>query len=159
MKGLKECTTLCYLERGNEYLVMYRGKKENDENSGKYIGVGGHLEKGETPEECAFREIREETGLMAHSLTYRGLITFVFPDKDELAFLYTTSDFGGTGRTECEEGSLRWVDRDELLTLPIWEGDAVFLKLLRDTKAPFSVKLVYENVGSGELKLSRVVTG
>ena len=144
MKGAKECTTLCYLEKDNKYLVMHRCKRRNDENSEKYIGIGGHMEKGETPEECIRRETLEETGLTLNSLKYRGLLTFVFDNKDELAFLYTSSDFSGDLNTRCDEGELMWVDKEELLDYPIWEGDKIFLKRLNESIEPFSLKLVYE---------------
>ena len=144
MKGAKECTTLCYIERDNKYLVMHRCNREDDENKDKYIGIGGHVEKGETPLECVKREALEETGLTLNNPIYRGLITFVFEDKDELAFLYTCRDFEGQLTDDCPEGQLMWVDKDELLALPIWEGDKLFLERLNEDDKPFSLKLVYE---------------
>lgn len=144
MKGYKECTTLCYIEKDGQYLMMHRERKINDENSGKYIGVGGHVEHGETPEECVVREVLEETGLKLNSYKLRGLITFSFEDKDELAFLYTSEDYEGEPKTECSEGSLTWVKKEKVTELPIWEGDKIFLDLLNKRQDYFSLKLVYK---------------
>lgn len=144
MKGMKECTTLCYIEKDNKYLVMKRGKRAEDENSGKYIGVGGHIEDGETPEECIIREVFEETGLTLKSFKLRGLLTFTFEHKDEIAFLYTADDYDGELKVDCNEGELSWVDKTELLSLPLWEGDKIFLKRLVEDEEYFSLKLVYE---------------
>ena len=140
----RECTTLCYIEKDDSYLMLHRTKKENDENHDKYIGVGGHIEDGETPEECVKREIFEETGLTANSIKLRGLLTFVFEDKDELAWLYTVEDFSGKIKN-CDEGELQWVKKKDILGLPLWEGDSIFLKLLQESDEYFSLKLVYEN--------------
>ena len=144
MNGLKECTTLCYIENDGKYLMMYRSKKKDDENKGKYIGPGGHLEPGETPEECVLREVKEETGLTLTDYKLRGLITFVFENKDELAFLYTSDKFEGTLNEDCNEGRLEWVDKDSLKSVPLWEGDKIFLRLLNERESYFSLKLVYE---------------
>ncbi|MBP5173487.1 MAG: NUDIX domain-containing protein, partial [Clostridia bacterium] len=70
-------TVLCYISRGDSYLLLYRNKKENDENEGKWIGIGGRIEEGESPEDCLIREVREETGLQLDGYRYRGLVTFV----------------------------------------------------------------------------------
>lgn len=146
MKGAKECTTLCYIEKDGKYLLMHRpGSNPLDENSGKYIGVGGHMEKGESPEDCVIREVKEETGLSLKSYKLRGLLTFVFENKDELAFLYTSDDFEGTLSTDCDEGTLHWIDKSKVFDLPLWEGDKIFLDLLNTRSDYFSLKLVYEN--------------
>lgn len=137
-------TTLCYPERGGRYLMLHRTKKQNDENHDKWIGVGGKFEYGESPEDCMRREILEETGLTVTSFRYRGIVTFVSDEYGtEYMHLFTCSDWTGTLR-ECDEGELAWIDKKELLSLPMWEGDRIFLELL-DTNAPFfSLKLVYE---------------
>ena len=136
-------TTLCYVENNGRWLMMHRVKKDADENAGKWIGPGGHLLENETPEECVRREVREETGLELRDLKLRGIITFILPDwGNELTFLYTAR----TDRTElpeCEEGILRWVPMDEVMGLPLWEGDRVFLPLLRGGGDCFSLKLNY----------------
>ncbi|MBR6205809.1 MAG: 8-oxo-dGTP diphosphatase [Oscillospiraceae bacterium] len=135
-------TTLCYLERDGRWLMLHRTKKENDINRDKYIGVGGHLEHGESPEDCVRREILEETGLQGGSLRLRGLLTFVIDDIDELSFLYTGEGFSGEPR-ECDEGELVWIDRAGVYGLPLWEGDRLFLRLLEEDRPFFSLKLVY----------------
>ncbi len=137
-------TTLCYPERDGRYLMLHRTKKQNDENRDKWIGVGGKFEYGESPEDCMKREILEETGLTITSFRYRGIVTFVSNEYGtEYMHLFTCSDWTGTLR-ECDEGELAWIDKKELLSLPMWEGDRIFLELL-DANAPFfSLKLVYE---------------
>ncbi len=138
----KEVTTLCYLEKNEKYLMMHRTKKEHDINKDKYIGLGGHLEHGESPEECVRREILEESGLTAGKLKLRGIITFVIDDADEYTFLYTGDDFSGELK-ECDEGDLVWIDKEELEKLPIWEGDKIFFRLLKEEHPFFSLKLTY----------------
>ena len=138
----KEVTTLCYLEKNEKYLMMHRTKKEHDINKDKYIGLGGHLEHGESPEECVRREILEESGLTAGNLRLRGIITFVIDDADEYTFLYTGDDFSGELK-ECDEGDLVWIDKEELEKLPIWEGDKIFFRLLKEEHPFFSLKLTY----------------
>ena len=137
-------STLCYLERGEEYLMLHRVKKKNDANHDKWIGVGGKFEEGESPEECILRETREETGLTLTEYRYRGLVTFVsdlWPT--EYMHLFTASTWEGTP-IPCEEGELAWIKKSKLLSLPLWEGDKIFLRLL-DTDEPFfSLKLRYE---------------
>ena len=137
-------STLCYLERGEEYLMLHRVKKKNDANHDKWIGVGGKFEEGESPEECILRETREETGLTLTEYRYRGLVTFVsdlWPT--EYMHLFTATGWEGTP-IPCEEGELAWIKKSKLLSLPLWEGDKIFLRLL-DTDEPFvSLKLRYE---------------
>ncbi len=137
-------TTLCYVEKDNKYLMLHRTKKEKDINKDKYIGIGGHLEHGESPTECVMREAKEEAGLTLINPKLRGLITFVIDDLDEYTFLYTCSDFEGE-LIECNEGDLEWVEKDRISELPLWEGDMVFFKLLDETEDFFSLKLVYVN--------------
>lgn len=138
-------TTLCYIEKDGKYLLINRNKKSHDLNQGKFIGVGGHLEFGETPEECIKREVTEETGLILNSFKLRGLLTFVIDDYMEYAFLYTSNDFSGSLKTDCDEGDLIWVEKEKIPTLPLWEGDEIFLKLLNTRENYFSLKLVYKN--------------
>jgi 8-oxo-dGTP diphosphatase len=137
-----ELTTLCYVERDGRYLMMYRNRKKDDVNAGKYIGIGGHVELHETPDECIVREALEETGLRLRNVRLRGLLTFVIDGRDERTFLYTCSDFEGEAGG-CSEGELVWVERDRVRDLPLWEGDAVFLSLLSEREDVFSLKLVY----------------
>lgn len=137
-------TTLCYLIKDGKYLMLYRNKKENDINAGKYIGVGGHVEEGESPVDCIIREVVEETGLTVNSLRTRGFITFVMGKETEHAFLYTSEDFAGELKASCNEGELSWVDKDKVLDLQLWEGDRVFLKLLNETDKFFTIKLIYD---------------
>ena len=137
-------TTLCYLERGEEYLMLHRTKKENDLNHDKWIGVGGKFQDKESPEDCLLRETWEETGLTLTSYRYRGLVTFIsnlWPT--EYMHLFTAHGFEGE-LTACDEGELRWVEKDEVLSLPLWEGDREFLRLLREDAPFFSLKLVYQ---------------
>ena len=118
-------TTLCYVEKEGKYLMLHRTKKEHDINKDKYIGIGGHIEHGETPTECIKREALEETGLILKNPRLRGLITFVIDDTDEYSFLYTCTDFEGT-LSECQEGDLEWIEKERIFDLPLWEGDKVF---------------------------------
>lgn len=143
-------STLCYLEKDGQYLMLHRVKKKNDVNEGKWIGVGGHFEDGESPEECILREVKEETGYTLTSYQYRGIVTFVFAEEEtEYMSLFTADGFTGEP-IECNEGVLKWIDKKEVLNLNLWEGDKIFLKLL-DEKIPFfSLKLVYSF--EGELK-------
>ena len=138
-------TVLCYLERDGAYLMMHRIKKENDENHDKWIGVGGKIEAGESPFDAARREIFEECALKPSSLDYRGIITFVSDEwGTEYMHLFTSSDFVGTPSLECDEGVLEWVKKEDIPSLPIWEGDKIFLSLLDTEKRFFSLKLVYQ---------------
>ena len=141
-------TTLCYIERDGCLLMLHRVKKEHDENAGKWIGIGGHLEEGESPLECARREVREETGLTLTDLRLRGMITFILPDwGDEISFLYTATTREDP-RWDCPEGELKWVPREEMASLPLWEGDRVFLPLLDTREDVFDLKLVYAAGGA-----------
>lgn len=141
---MRNLTTLCYIEREDSYLMMHRVKKEKDINKDKWIGVGGHFEPGESPEECLLREVREETGLELTGWRLRGIITFVTDVYEpEYMFLYTADDFEGE-ITDCDEGTLEWVKKSEVYDLPIWEGDKVFFRLLEERREFFSLKLRYE---------------
>ena len=137
-------STLCYIEKDGKYLMLHRVKKKQDINAGKWIGVGGKFEKDESPEECVIREVREETGLRLTSWRYRGIVTFISArGETEYMSLFTADGFTGE-LTECSEGVLRWVDRREVLSLELWEGDRIFLKLLEEERPFFSLKLVYD---------------
>lgn len=153
-------TTLCYLYGELGVLMLHRTKKENDINKDKYIGVGGHLEQGESPEECVLREVKEETGLTMTSYRLRGIITFVIDDIDEITFLYTCDawegELGGdwdpacssdakapAPAASCDEGELVWIAPDRIEELPIWPGDKIFFRLLSEREDVFSLKLTY----------------
>ena len=136
-------TTLCYLERGDEYLMLHRTKKKNDENHDKWIGVGGKFEANESPEDCMRREIFEETGLTVTSYRYRGIVTFVSDIYEtEYMHLFTVTDWTGEAR-ECDEGELAWIKKQKLFDLTLWQGDRIFLKLLQEDVPFFSLKLTY----------------
>lgn len=138
-------STLCYLENDrNEYLMLHRVKKENDANRDKWIGIGGKFEDGESPEECVTRETLEETGLTLTDYRYRGLVTFV-SDRWETEYMHLFTASGWTGELKsCDEGVLEWIHRDALAALPQWQGDRIFLRLLREGVPFFSLKLCYE---------------
>ncbi len=137
-------STLCYLEQNGQYLMLHRVKKENDINHDKWIGVGGKFKDGESPEECLLREVREETGFELLDYRLRGIITFTSDRwETEYMYLYTADKFTGT-QTDCDEGELVWVRRDELDSLTLWEGDRIFLKLLAEDSPFFSLKLRYK---------------
>jgi 8-oxo-dGTP diphosphatase len=160
-------TTLCYVEKDGAYLMLHRVKKENDVNAGKWVGVGGHFEEKESPFDCAVREIYEETGLAAAALCYRGVVSFVSDAYEtEQMHLFTVPDFLGddcfpryeNGRVDtesCSEGNLAWVKKDEVFSLPLWEGDKVFLSLLDGDEPFFALKLVYQ----GDTLVSATLNG
>lgn len=136
-------TTLCYIERGDQYLMLHRTKKENDCNHDKWQGVGGHFEPGETPEQCALREIWEETGLTATEYCYRGIVHFhsnLWESED--MHLFTVTGFTGEMKV-CDEGDLEWISKSRLMELTMWEGDRIFLKLLEDGAPFFELTLKY----------------
>lgn len=136
-------TTLCYLEQNGQYLLLHRVKKEKDINKDKYIGVGGHFLYGESPDECLCREVLEETGLTLRSFRARGIVTFVYgEDVVEYMHLYTADAWDGEMH-ECDEGELVWISKERVCDLPVWEGDKVFFRLLREEAPFFSLKLVY----------------
>ena len=137
-------STLCYIERDGCYLMMHRVRKKNDINHDKWIGVGGKFEEGESPEDCVMRETTEETGLRLIRPRYRGIVTFVFEGGTEYMHLFTATEYEGHLREDCDEGVLEWVDKRRLLTLPLWQGDLIFLRLLDEDAPFFSLKLVYE---------------
>lgn len=137
-------TTLCYIKKNDCFLMLYRNKKKNDENEGKWVGVGGKFEPGETPEECLVREVYEETGLKLTKYHFHGVISFI-SDKwdDEEMYLYTGLDFEGHIRERCDEGTLKWIPKSEILKLNMWEGDPYFLKPLVEGQKNISLRLTY----------------
>lgn len=141
-------TTLCYLEKNDSYLLLHRIKKQNDINKDKWIGVGGHFEDFESPDECLVREVFEETGLKLNSYQFRGIVTFVSNDSGEKMYeymcLYTSSDFSGT-MIDCDEGKLEWIKKADMKKLNFWEGDYIFLDLIEKNEPFFSLKLEYKN--------------
>ena len=150
-----ENTTLIYIEKNSKYLMLHRTKKENDINRDKWIGIGGHFEEAESPEDCVKREVMEETGLTLNSMEYRGIVTFVSDDNfTEFMHLFWSNDFSGNIK-ECNEGELEWVEKSRMKELPHWEGDEIFLDLLEKRVPFFSLKLVYKK---GEL-LQAVLNG
>ncbi len=152
MEEKQDCrnlTTLCYIERKNRYLMMHRVAEKEDANQGKWIGVGGHFQVGESPEECLLREVKEETGVTLTSYRLRGIITFVSDEWGcEYMYLYTADGFEGEldeQRMEsCREGILKWIPKKEIFFLNLWEGDRLFLKLLLQEEKLFSMKLEYQ---------------
>ena len=147
-------TTICYIEKDGKTLMLYRNKKKNDVHEGKYVGIGGKFEFGETPEECIIREIKEETGLTVNSLRYHGLISFPkFANDDNwYMFIFSCRDFEGEvpedRLDDCPEGRLLWGDNDKVMDLNMWDGDRVFLEWVA-TKKVFNAKIEYKD---GELK-------
>lgn len=136
-------TTLCYMEKGNQYLMLHRVKKEHDINKDKWIGVGGKFEDKESPEDCLLREVREETGLTLTSWKFRGIITFV-TDRYETEFMHLYTADGWEGEMiECNEGNLEWLEKKEVFNLKVWEGDKIFFWLMQHDAPFFSLCLEY----------------
>ena len=148
-------TTLCYVTRGNEVLMLHRIKKKNDINQDKWIGIGGKFEGMESPDECLLREAKEETGLTLTSWRCRGVVTFLTTDGfGKYMYLFTADGFEGE-LTDCPEGELKWVSRDFLNELPKWEGDQIFLDLLWQDAPFFLLKLRYD----GDKLIEAVLNG
>ena len=140
-------STLCYIERDGQYLMLHRVKKKHDINHDKWIGVGGHFEADESPEECLLREVKEETGLTLTRWRYRGIVTFVSGDGvTEYMSLFTADGFEGE-MIECNEGELVWIDKSKIDELELWEGDQIFFRLLDEERPFFSLKLIYDGNG------------
>ncbi|MBR2561778.1 MAG: 8-oxo-dGTP diphosphatase [Eubacterium sp.] len=136
-------STLCQIEKDGQYLMLHRTVKKDDVNKDKWIGVGGHFERDESPEECLLREVKEETGYTLTSWQFRGIVTFVSGGGvTEYMHLYTADGFTGE-QISCDEGELVWIDKEKVLDLNIWEGDKIFFRLLNENAPFFSLKLVY----------------
>lgn len=146
-------TVLAYIQRNNQYLLLFRNKKKNDINEGKWIGVGGHVEQGETPEDALIREIKEETNLDVLSYSKRGIVYFINNNISEAMHLYVVTKVEGSIQ-ECDEGELRYVDIDKMDELPMWEGDKIFLQYLKENRPYFELELVYDG---NELKSSKLL--
>ena len=143
-KPITKLTTLCYIEKDDSYLMLYRNKKENDQSKGKWLGVGGKLEPDESPDDCVIREVFEETGLTLTEYKCRGFITFISDMWDnEIMFLYTADKFTGEVDYKCDEGKLEWIKKDKIMELNMWEGDRIFLKELIEGKENINLRLNY----------------
>ena len=143
-KSVTGLSSLCYIEKDGKYLMLHRTVKKNDVNKDKWIGVGGHFEADESPEECILREVKEETGYTLTSYRFCGIVTFVSGNGvTEYMHLFTADGFEGEP-IACDEGELEWVDIDKIESLHIWEGDKIFLRLLAEKVPFFSLKLVYD---------------
>lgn len=139
-------STICYIDNGHQLLLLHRNKKKNDIHEGKWISVGGKFEPGETPEECAKREILEETGLVVEKMSLCGFITFpnfTQDGQDWYSFVFRVTEFSGDLIEDCNEGTLQWVNYDEVMLKPTWEGDYTFLKWILDGRPYFSAKFTY----------------
>ena len=136
-------TTLCYIIKDDSCLMLHRTKKKNDQSHDKWLGIGGKFEDRESPEDCALREIKEETGLIVTGYKYRGIVTFVSDEwETEYMHLFTVTEFEGD-IIECDEGDLEWIKKEDMLKLPMWEGDRIFLGLIASDAPFFSLKLEY----------------
>lgn len=145
MRNVQNLTTLCYIEKDDSYLMLHRVSKKNDINKDKWIGIGGHFQLNESPEECLLREAKEETGLTLTSYRFRGIVTFITDGLEEAEYmhLYTADGFEGE-MIDCDEGTLEWVPKSKISELNLWEGDLIFFKLLEEDAPFFSLKLVYQ---------------
>ena len=148
-------STLCYITRGSEVLMLHRVKKKNDINKDKWIGIGGKFEFEESPDECLLREAKEETGLNLTSWRCRGVVTFLNDGcEGEYMYLFTADGWEGNMK-ECDEGDLQWISREFLYSLPMWEGDRIFLDLLWQDAPFFLLTLRY----SGDRLVEAVLDG
>lgn len=145
MESKTRLYTVCYLEKDDDILMLYRNKKENDINEGKWIGVGGKIEFNESPFECVKREVLEETGLKVNNLFFRGIILFIYGNCNDYIYVFSSDDFSGN-IIDCDEGELHYINRNKILDLNIWKGDAVFLeKIINKEMDFFFLKMVYDN--------------
>ena len=137
-------TTMIYLKRDDCYLLLYRNKKKNDINKGKWIGIGGHVEQGETIDQCAIRETKEETGFDVRSLSVCGEVLFIDDDLRIMMYVYEIEDFDGE-LTECDEGELRWIPIKNIYDYPMWEGDKAFVPKVINHEPYFKMVLTYHH--------------
>ncbi|MGI6054703.1 MAG: NUDIX hydrolase [Clostridium sp.] len=144
MEKRSALTTLCYMEKDGCYLMMHRVRKKQDVNAGKWIGVGGHFEENESPEECLVREVREETGLRLETWRFRGIVTFMAKGWPTEYMCLFTADAPEGEVLDCEEGELCWIPKGEIMNLNLWEGDRIFLRFLLEEHGFFSLKLEYD---------------
>lgn len=144
-KNIRNLSTLCYIEKDDCYLMLHRVSKKNDINKDKWIGVGGHFQTNESPEDCLLREVKEETGLTLTSFRFRGIVTFITDGLEEAEYmhLYTADGFEGE-LIDCDEGVLKWVPKKKIYDLNLWEGDLIFHRLLDEDAPFFSLKLSYQ---------------
>lgn len=138
-------STLCYIEKDGKYLMLHRTKKKNDISKGKWLGIGGKFEDGESPEECVIREVKEETGLTLNTYKLRCAVTYVSTNwETEYVYVFTSNDFTGE-LIECNEGDLQWVEKDKVTELDTWEGDKIFVEKIQKDNTFFTVKFNYDN--------------
>lgn len=141
-------TTLCYIEYDNSYLMLLRNKKENDQSEGKWLGIGGKFEENETPAECMLREVFEESGIILKDYTYNGVVHFkseIHEDEDMFLFTAPYPDNEKTDLPECNEGTLKWINKKDVLNLNLWEGDVIFLKKLLNNEKDIELTLFYDS--------------
>ena len=135
-------TTMIYLKKDDSYLLLFRNKKKNDINQGKWIGIGGHVEENETIDQCAIRETKEETGLDVHSLSCCGEVLFIDENLNMMMYIYEITDFSGELK-ECDEGDLKWIPIKDIYNYPMWEGDKAFLPKVINHEPYFKMELTY----------------
>lgn len=137
-------STVCYIEKEGKYLMLHRTKKKNDINEGKWLGIGGKFEDKESPEDCIIREVKEETGLTLNSVKLRGILTFINTIcETEYIYVFTSNDFTGN-LIECNEGELKWVEKEKVTSLNLWEGDKIFIEKIKEESPFFTIKYVYD---------------